>query len=198
LIANQQKELCFLGLVSMGSRVYKTIPSAIERCKLANIRIIMVSQVQLPVRAASPWRPTNGFLLLNNRQTQNEPPHTHQDPAPAVKVVARKMGLITKETPEDIAKKEGVMVDELSPEKLEQAKAIVLDGSQMALMMEEGLSHIMRTHDEVVISGYACPFALCNSSTSRLMRRVLLSFVLLSLFPERTPARSSRSSERPR
>jgi hypothetical protein len=74
-----------------------------------------------------------------------------------VKVVARKMGLITKETPEDIAKKEGVMVDELSPEKLEQAKAIVLDGSQMALMMEEGLSHIMRTHDEVVISGYACP-----------------------------------------
>jgi hypothetical protein len=59
LIANQQKELCFLGLVSMGSRVYKTIPSAIERCKLANIRIIMVSQVQPPVRAASPWRPTN-------------------------------------------------------------------------------------------------------------------------------------------
>jgi hypothetical protein len=77
-----------------------------------------------------------------------------------VKVVARKMGLITKETPEDIAKKEGVMVDELSPEKLEQAKAIVLDGSQMALMMEEGLSHIMRTHDEVVISGYACSLPL--------------------------------------
>lgn len=110
----------------------------------------------------------------------------HQDPAPAVKVVARKMGLITKETPEDIAKKEGVMVDELSPEKLEQAKAIVLDGSQMALMMEEGLSHIMRTHDEVVISGYACP-PPCPLQ-SRLTRRFLLSFFLSFVALPRTDA----------
>ena len=109
------------------------------------------------------------------------------------------MGLITKETPEDIAKKEGVMVDELSPEKLEQAKAIVLDGSQMALMMEEGLSHIMRTHDEVVISGYACPPPLPSAiSTYASLSSLSLSFFLLSLFPERTRVRSSRSSERPR
>lgn len=40
-----QKELCFLGVVSMGPRFYKTIPAAIERCKAANIRLIMVSQV---------------------------------------------------------------------------------------------------------------------------------------------------------
>lgn len=114
--------------------------------------------------------------------------------------MARKMGLITKETPEDIAKKEGVMVDELSPEKLEQAKAIVLDGSQMALMMEEGLSHIMRTHDEVVISGYACSLpTLCPLQFEHLSTHASLSSLfLLSLFQERTRARSSRSSERPR
>ena len=78
LIANQQKELCFLGLVSMGSRVYKTIPSAIERCKLANIRIIMVSQVQPPVRAASPWRPTNS----SSKQPPNAQRTTAHAPGP--------------------------------------------------------------------------------------------------------------------
>jgi len=77
---------------------------------------------------------------------------TFQDPPNTVEVLARKIGLLTKETPRDIAKKEGTMVDELSPEKLELARAIVLDGDQMALMMEEGLSHAMRTHDEVIIA----------------------------------------------
>ena len=72
------------------------------------------------------------------------------------------------------------MVDELSPEKLEQAKAIVLDGSQMALMMEEGLSHIMRTHDEVVISGYACPPPLPSAiSTYASLSSLFRSFVAI-------------------
>lgn len=68
--------------------------------------------------------------------------------------LARKIGLLTKETPEDIAKKRGKVVEELSPDQLAEARALVLDNTQMALMMEDGLSHIMRTHDEVVIAGY--------------------------------------------
>jgi hypothetical protein len=109
--------------------------------------------------------------------------------------MARKIGLITKDTPEDIAKREGVLVDEMSPELAAQAKAIVLDGAQMALMMEEGLSHIMRTHDEVVIAGCVLPLTITpghsRQSTHR-NKHALCTPLTSHHFPERTRARSSR------
>jgi sodium/potassium-transporting ATPase subunit alpha len=113
------KELCFIGLVSMGSRYFKTVPSAVQKCKDAGVRLIMVSQ----------------------------------DLPPAVTVLAKHVGLITHDTAEEIAKREGVSVAELGEEKLASISAVVLDGTQLGLMLDDGLSQILKSHSEVVIAG---------------------------------------------
>ncbi|KAM8701649.1 hypothetical protein ACLKA7_005522 [Drosophila subpalustris] len=65
------------------------------------------------------------------------------------KAIARSVGIITKPTAEDLAKKRGLPISEIDPR---QASAIVVNGGELLEMKAEDLDAIIYHHNEIVFA----------------------------------------------
>ncbi|KAL7725561.1 hypothetical protein ACLKA6_003181 [Drosophila palustris] len=65
------------------------------------------------------------------------------------KAIARSVGIITKPTAEDLAKKRGLPISEIDPR---QASAIVVNGGELQEMKAEDLDAIIYHHNEIVFA----------------------------------------------
>ena len=65
------------------------------------------------------------------------------------KAIAKKVGIITHDTREDIAKKRGIHYDKVD---LSEVRSIVLTGSQLNELTEEEVDEIFENHEEIVFA----------------------------------------------
>eukprot|EP01135_Chromosphaera_perkinsii_P004408 Nk52_evm11s280 gene=Nk52_evmTU11s280 len=105
----------FAGLISLIDPPREAVPGAVQTCKEAGIKVIMV--------------------------TGDHPITAH--------AIARQVGIIESPTREELAKERGVSVDQVDPN---EAKAIVIHGTDLKDLDALQLSEILRFHTEIVFA----------------------------------------------
>ncbi|XP_076153174.1 sodium/potassium-transporting ATPase subunit alpha-1-like [Alosa pseudoharengus] len=111
------ENLCFIGLMSMIDPPRAAVPDAVDKCRSAGIKVIMV---------------------------------TGDHPITA-KAIAKGVGIISEgnETVEDIAARLNIAITEVNPR---DAKACVVQGSELKDMTPEFLDDILKYHTEIVFA----------------------------------------------
>lgn len=108
--------LTFVGLIALIDPPRPQVPGAVEKCRSAGIKVIMV--------------------------TGDHPTTAH--------AIAKQVGIIQEhKTADEIAEERGCSVDEVDPE---EARAIVVKGSDLGNMSDETLDAILAHHQEIVFA----------------------------------------------
>lgn len=114
--SNTDDGLCFVGLIAMIDPPRPQVPGAVEKCRSAGIKVIMV--------------------------TGDHPTTAH--------AIAKQVGIIYEhKTITEVAKEKGCSVADVNPE---DARAIVIKGTELIDMSDETLDAILAHHHEIVFA----------------------------------------------